>query len=202
MPAGTGPRELILKTSRGQDAERVPVVEVRVIDTGPGMAPEVVAKLFTPYFTTKAGGSGLGLPTTRRLIEAQTVGSTCTPSRAGAPCSRSRSRRSRRLATAGRAGPYHVHVVLTVIQGPDKGRRFELPDHEPQLLGRSSEALPLDDNAVSRRHAELTPDDGQWYIRDLESQNGTYVNGVRISDRARSPWVTRFAWGRPCSSLA
>ncbi|MCE7973894.1 MAG: sensor histidine kinase [Leptolyngbya sp. PLA1] len=71
MPAGTGPRELILKSSRGHDSEKVPVVEIRVIDTGPGMAPEVLAKLFTPYFTTKAGGSGLGLPTTRRLIEAQ-----------------------------------------------------------------------------------------------------------------------------------
>jgi two-component system, NtrC family, sensor kinase len=76
-------------------------------------------------------------------------------------------------------------LILTVIQGPDKGRKYELPDHEPQLIGRSSEALPIDDNAVSRRHAELTPDDGVWYIRDLESQNGTYVNGLRIADRTR-----------------
>ncbi len=76
-------------------------------------------------------------------------------------------------------------LVLAVIQGPDKGRKFELPDHEPQLLGRSSEALPISDNAISRRHAELTPDEGVWYIRDLHSQNGTYVNGVRIVDRTR-----------------
>ena len=76
-------------------------------------------------------------------------------------------------------------LVLNVIQGPDKGRQYELPDHEPQLIGRSSEALPLSDNAVSRRHAELTPDDGAWYIRDLQSQNGTYVNGVKIEGRMR-----------------
>lgn len=76
-------------------------------------------------------------------------------------------------------------LVLTVIQGPDKGKKYELPDHEPQLIGRSSEALPISDNAVSRRHAELTPDDGVWYIRDLESQNGTYVNGVRIGELTR-----------------
>jgi signal transduction histidine kinase len=76
-------------------------------------------------------------------------------------------------------------LVLSVIQGPDKGRKFQLPDDMPQLIGRSSEALPIDDTAVSRRHAELTPDDGVWYIRDLASQNGTYVNGVRISDRTR-----------------
>jgi len=71
-------------------------------------------------------------------------------------------------------------LILTVLQGPDKGRRFELPDHEPQIIGRSSEALPLSDQTISRRHAELTPDDGRWYINDQQSANGTYVNGVRI----------------------
>lgn len=76
-------------------------------------------------------------------------------------------------------------LLLTVIQGPDKGRRFELPDDQPQLIGRSSEALALTDNTVSRRHAELTPDNGRWWVRDLASQNGTYVNGVRITDRVR-----------------
>jgi len=75
--------------------------------------------------------------------------------------------------------------VLNVIQGPDKGKRFELPPNQPQLIGRSSEALPITDNAISRRHAELTPDDGLWWIRDLESQNGTYVNGRSIEERTR-----------------
>jgi two-component system NtrC family sensor kinase len=79
--------------------------------------------------------------------------------------------------------PAFAVLVLTIIQGPDKGRIFELPDHEPQLLGRSSEALPLTDNTVSRRHAELTPDAGMWFVRDLGSQNGTWVNGVRIGER-------------------
>ena len=73
------------------------------------------------------------------------------------------------------------------MQGPDKGRKYELPDHEPQLIGRSSEALPLTDNTVSRRHAELTPDDppGVWWLRDLQSQNGTYINGLRITERTK-----------------
>ncbi len=71
-------------------------------------------------------------------------------------------------------------LILTVIRGPDQGRRFELPDDEPQQIGRSAESLPLTDLSISRRHAELTPDDGRWYIRDLESSNGTYVNGKRV----------------------
>ena len=72
-------------------------------------------------------------------------------------------------------------LVLTVIQGPEKGRRFELPDHEPQQIGRSGESLPLSDKTISRRHAELTPDGGKWVLRDLGSSNGTYVNGVRLA---------------------
>ena len=76
-----------------------------------------------------------------------------------------------------------MSLVLTVLQGPDKGRRFELPDHEPQLIGRSSEALQLTDRAISRRHAELTPDDGRWHIADLSSANGTYINGMRVDQR-------------------
>ena len=77
-------------------------------------------------------------------------------------------------------------LVLTLIQGPDKGRRIELPDHEPQLLGRSSEAIQLSDQTISRRHAELTPEgNGLWWINDLRSANGTFVNGVRVGEPRR-----------------
>jgi two-component system, NtrC family, sensor kinase len=75
--------------------------------------------------------------------------------------------------------------TLTVIQGPDEGKSFVLPTDEPQLIGRSSEALPITDNTVSRRHSELTPDGDTWFLSDLKSQNGTIVNGVAIKDRIR-----------------
>jgi signal transduction histidine kinase len=45
-------------------------VELCLIDTGGGMAPEVLKKIFRPFFSTKPGGSGLGLATTRKIIEA------------------------------------------------------------------------------------------------------------------------------------
>src|SRR5687768_7256417 len=70
-----------------------------------------------------------------------------------------------------------------VLQGPDKGRRFELPD-APALVGRDSRQLPLTDNTVSRRHAELIPGtDSNWVLRDLGSSNGTYINGLRVTNR-------------------
>ena len=78
-------------------------------------------------------------------------------------------------------------LVLHILQGPDRGKKFELPSHEPQLIGRSTEALPITDSTVSRRHAELTPDDGRWYLRDLQSANGTFVNGRRLSAQTPTP---------------
>jgi signal transduction histidine kinase len=44
--------------------------EIAFSDSGPGIPVELRDKIFTPFFTTKARGSGLGLPTARRLIEA------------------------------------------------------------------------------------------------------------------------------------
>jgi signal transduction histidine kinase len=43
---------------------------ISVADTGPGMPPEVKAKVFEPFFTTRSRGTGLGLPIARRVVEA------------------------------------------------------------------------------------------------------------------------------------
>lgn len=62
-------RDMILRGEACED-EGVPSVRLHVIDTGPGMTSETVGKIFRPYFTTRAGGTGLGLPTARRIAEA------------------------------------------------------------------------------------------------------------------------------------
>jgi two-component system sensor kinase FixL len=44
--------------------------EIDIIDSGSGIPPEVTERLFTPFFTTKARGTGLGLPTALRIAQA------------------------------------------------------------------------------------------------------------------------------------
>jgi two-component system sensor histidine kinase HydH len=57
------------------------VCRIEVADTGPGIPPEIRAKLFTPFVTTKSRGTGLGLSTVKRLVEAHagTVHVDCPP---------------------------------------------------------------------------------------------------------------------------
>jgi two-component system NtrC family sensor kinase len=44
-------------------------VEVAVTDTGPGIPPEAIEEIFTPFVSTKRRGTGLGLSVSRRIVE-------------------------------------------------------------------------------------------------------------------------------------
>ena len=63
-----GADELILSTGRRKRADGQ-AVELRVMDTGPGMSEEVKEKVFQPYYSTRRGGTGLGLPIARRIVD-------------------------------------------------------------------------------------------------------------------------------------
>jgi two-component system sensor kinase FixL len=58
-------RELIVRTRQRDERE----IEVEVQDTGPGIADEISDQLFQPFVTTKAGGMGIGLSISRRIMQ-------------------------------------------------------------------------------------------------------------------------------------
>jgi signal transduction histidine kinase len=51
-------------------AESAEAVAIDVIDSGTGIPADARDKLFTPFFTTKSRGTGLGLPTVKRIADA------------------------------------------------------------------------------------------------------------------------------------
>jgi hypothetical protein len=104
-------------------------------------------------------------------------------------------------APAGETKVYKAAPAVTAAVSPDEANELGLAHerraflrrgdarHEvrasPLVIGRSRECdITLDDPNVSRRHAELRPEDGTYWIVDLDSTNGIEVNGKRV-ERAK-----------------
>jgi signal transduction histidine kinase len=70
---------------------------------------------------------------------------------------------------------------LIVLHGPDEGRQFELAPDAATTVGRhSANAVSLRDSQVSRRHFDLRPGPEGVHLVDLDSGNGTRVNGQPV----------------------
>ncbi len=66
---------------------------------------------------------------------------------------------------------------LVVIEGPDEGCRIELSE-APLLIGRHhSVDLPLDDTEISGKHCTIQATMGEVFVTDLDSKNGTFLDG-------------------------
>lgn len=59
------PRRLVIEARRGDS-----VVDIRVVDNGPGVDPAIAPSLFAPFVSSKEGGMGVGLFISRRIVEA------------------------------------------------------------------------------------------------------------------------------------
>lgn len=66
--AEASPRGATVRVQAGDEEDGL--VELRVLDQGPGLPAEVIERIFDPFFTTKPHGTGLGLTIAHRLVEA------------------------------------------------------------------------------------------------------------------------------------
>ena len=74
-------------------------------------------------------------------------------------------------------------ALLLSARGPNKGARYLL-DRDVVSVGRHPDSdIFLDDITVSRRHAEFRRDAQRFWVHDVGSLNGTYVNGNRADDQ-------------------
>jgi sigma-B regulation protein RsbU (phosphoserine phosphatase) len=76
-------------------------------------------------------------------------------------------------------------AILVTLQGPDPGQRYSL-DTPCAVLGRQADStICLPAKAVSRQHAQILHREDGFFVEDLNSSNGTYLNGKRLG--AHSP---------------
>lgn len=72
---------------------------------------------------------------------------------------------------------------LFVIQGSDQGRRYDLDDDAISLGRDNDNSIQLHDSEVSRHHAEVRSDEAGFLLVDLNSSNGSFVNGNQITEQ-------------------
>jgi two-component system cell cycle response regulator len=91
-----------------------------------------------------------------------------------------------RFAFAPKAGsPADRKGALTLLSGKGAGLVIALAD-APIVIGRTSEAtIVIEDDGLSRKHARFLRMQRQYFVEDLESTNGTFVNGVATTEPVR-----------------
>ena len=76
--------------------------------------------------------------------------------------------------------------VLIILRGPETGRHFPL-QKDRTTLGRHADcSIPLAGKQVSRQHAHIYHEADQYFLQDLGSSNGTYLNGKRLTPNTPS----------------
>lgn len=87
-----------------------------------------------------------------------------------------------------RSGRRRTARQLLVTQGALAGTRVSLADSRPILIGRADDStLVLDDDYASTRHARFSLQGEDWYVEDLGSTNGTYLDRAKVTGPTRVP---------------
>lgn len=76
-----------------------------------------------------------------------------------------------------------AYPLLEIINGPKQGSWFTLTHQKEVSLGRANvNSIVLEDNSVSRSHAVIHELEGKFFVKDVGSRNGTFVNDKKIQE--------------------
>ena len=86
------------------------------------------------------------------------------------------------MSTSSHSGVSSVFPIAIFVQGSDQ-QTLSL-NHTPYTVGRKVDRdLVIADPRVSREHAQIVSEDGEFYLIDLASKHGTFVNGEKVDRR-------------------
>lgn len=93
------------------------------------------------------------------------------------------------------AGDVEPAAKIRIIDGRSAPRSYPVVDSA--IIGRAPESdIRLDDAAASARHARISRRSGHWVVEDLDSSNGTFIDGVRVNGNRRIGPGERIKIGR------
>ena len=88
-----------------------------------------------------------------------------------------------------------IGATFSVLRGSEAGR-FEFIDNKGGVFGRGDEAdYPFADTTVSRAHARVRLRRGYFFLEDLDSANGTWLDGEKVIGEVRLPYSCRVQLG-------
>jgi pSer/pThr/pTyr-binding forkhead associated (FHA) protein len=91
------------------------------------------------------------------------------------------------MATTPEGTPARRLAVLAIQAGPRIGEEFPVGSPRVQIGSGSQNDVVISDDSVSTSHALLEYEHGGWRLIDLDSTNGTYVEGVRLAPQVPTP---------------
>ena len=92
--------------------------------------------------------------------------------------------------------PAESPLSLYLTSGPLAGEKIAL-DGDVMTIGRASDSrLVIRDDYTSTRHASIERRNGSWFLRDLDSTNGTFVAGTKITGAVPLPLNTTISVGQ------
>jgi hypothetical protein len=112
------------------------------------------------------------------------------PAQPAAPSARRSREAAAERTDSGGVATVHNAQRLVITSGPKRGTELELAG-EPLTIGRSSEStLVIRDDYTSTHHARLLLWNDEWMIQDLDSTNGTFLDGRRVGAPTKVPLNT------------
>jgi transcriptional regulator with GAF, ATPase, and Fis domain len=76
---------------------------------------------------------------------------------------------------------------LRVLSGPDEKKKFDLNRKSTRIGKKEDNDVMLMDNTVSRHHVEIEQTADSYLLKDMNSTNGTYINGLKVKEAYLSP---------------